>query len=186
MRLAAAWLLAWVWIATCQPAMAGNPQAQGRIEVTFTPGDDAAGRIISSIQQARQQVLVQAYSFTHKGIGDALVAAKERGLDVRVVADHDQTYDIATSIVADLARRGVPVWLDSEHAAAHNKVMIIDPGHASATVITGSYNFTHAAQYRNAENLIILRDNADLACAYAENWHRHRQHARPLRPAGLR
>jgi len=185
-RLTATWLLAWGWLVICPPASAGETTAQGRIDVAFTPGDDAAALIITSIQQARQQVLVQAYSFTHKGIADALVAARGRGVDVRVIADHDQTYDIATSIVADLARRGVPVWLDSEHAAAHNKVMLIDPGQVGATVVTGSYNFTHAAQYRNAENLIVLRDHPDLVRAYAANWHRHREHARPLQPGGLR
>jgi phosphatidylserine/phosphatidylglycerophosphate/cardiolipin synthase-like enzyme len=53
----------------------------------------------------------------------------------------------------------VPVWIDAEHAAAHNKVMVIDNGTADAAVITGSFNFTQAAQHRNAENLLILRGN---------------------------
>lgn len=187
MRQLATWLLAWACLGLCQPLFAADTfKAEGHIEVAFTPGDDAATLIVASIRGAREQILVQAYSFTHKGIAEALVAARQRGLDVRVIADHDQTYNIATSVVVDLARRGVPVWLDSEHAAAHDKVMVIDPGQAEATVITGSYNFTHAAQYRNAENLIVLRNHADLARAYAENWHRHRQHARPLRPPALR
>jgi phosphatidylserine/phosphatidylglycerophosphate/cardiolipin synthase-like enzyme len=46
-------------------------------------------------------------------------------------------------------------------------------------VITGSYNFTWSAQARNAENLLILRDNPALAETYLKNWQRHRRDAEP-------
>ena len=48
-------------------------------------------------------------------------------------------------------------------------------------VITGSYNFTFAAQYRNAENLLLLRGGPRTTHAYADNWRRHRAHSRPYR-----
>jgi len=51
--------------------------------------------------------------------------------------------------------------IDANHAIAHNKVMIID----GETVLTGSFNFTKAAQEKNAENLLIIRDAA-LAAQY--------------------
>jgi len=154
---------------------------RGELELAFTPGDDPGELIGKAIAEAREQILVQAYSFTHKKIADALVAARKRGIDVQVIADQDQTEKIRTSVVRQLAEQGVPVWLDGEHAAAHNKVMIIDAGRPTATVITGSLNFTHAAQYRNAENLLILRRAPELAAAFAENWRRHKPHAHPLR-----
>jgi phosphatidylserine/phosphatidylglycerophosphate/cardiolipin synthase-like enzyme len=60
-------------------------------------------------------------------------------------------------IAADvLANQGVPTKIDATHAIAHNKVMII----GGETVITGSFNFTKAAQARNCENLLIIRDQA--------------------------
>jgi phosphatidylserine/phosphatidylglycerophosphate/cardiolipin synthase-like enzyme len=37
----------------------------------------------------------------------------------------------------------VPVWIDAQHAIAHNKLMVID----DATVISGSFNFTRAADH---------------------------------------
>ncbi|HTR44450.1 MAG TPA: phospholipase D-like domain-containing protein, partial [Thermodesulfovibrionales bacterium] len=49
---------------------------------------------------------------------------------------------------------GIPTYIDAQHAIAHNKVMIID----KETVITGSFNFTKAAEERNAENLLILKN----------------------------
>lgn len=155
--------------------------ARGTIQLAFTPGDDAAGLIVATILNAKRQVLVQAYGLTHKDIAQALVDAKRRGIDVQLVADRQQMETLSTSLVEWVAEQGIPTWIDTEHAAAHNKVMVIDTGTPDATVITGSFNFTHAAQSRNAENLLILHGNATLAEAYAANWRRHKIHSLPLR-----
>ncbi len=168
-----------------QPVLASPPlelALRGSAQVAFTPGDEAGELVVEALRKARKQVLVQTYSFTHKDIAQGLVEAKRRGLDVQVIADRQQMETIATSLVVWLAEQGVPVWIDAEHAAAHNKVMIIDNGTPAAVVITGSFNFTQAAQHRNAENLLLLRDNPTLAEAYAANWRRHKIHSLPLRP----
>jgi phosphatidylserine/phosphatidylglycerophosphate/cardiolipin synthase-like enzyme len=171
-------------LAPALPANAGEPlqlSLGGNAQVAFTPGDDAASLVIEALRKARRQILVQAYSLTHKDIAQALVDARRRGIDVQLIADPLQHARGNTSLVAWLGEQGMTVWLDGEHAAAHNKVMIIDAGTTDAAVITGSYNFTHAAQYRNAENLLLLRGNAALAEAYAANWRRHRIHSLPYR-----
>ena len=167
------------------PALASPPlelSLRGTAQVAFTPGDEASELVVTALRMAKKQVLVQTYSFTHQAIGQALVEAKRRGVDVQVIADRQQMETIATSLVTWLADQGVPVWVDAEHAAAHNKVMVIDNGSPEAAVITGSFNFTHAAQSRNAENLLLLRGNPNLAEAYAANWRRHKIHALPLHP----
>lgn len=155
--------------------------AQGQVQVAFTPGDEAGALIVDAIAKAKRQILVQAYSFTHKDIAAALLAARKRGVDVQLIADPEQAEKTATSLIEELAQAGLPVYLDNQHAAAHNKVMLIDVGTGNATVVTGSFNFTHAAQYRNAENVLILRGNPLLADAYAANWRRHRTHSLPYR-----
>lgn len=155
--------------------------ARGEVRAAFSPGDDAAALVVATLGEARRQVLVHAYSLTHRAIADALVAAHRRGVDVQVLADLAQSRTLATSRLGDLAARGIPVWLDGEHAAAHNKVMILDADQDEAAVITGSFNFTQAAQYRNAENLLVLRGHPALAQAYASDWRRHRSHALRLR-----
>lgn len=165
-------------------AYAGEPlqlSARGTAQVAFTPGDEAATLVIEALRKAKRQVLVQSYSFTHKDIAQALVDARRRGLDVQFIADPLQHQRGKTSLVDWLSEEGVPVWLDGEHAAAHNKVMVIDNGTADAAVITGSFNFTHAAQFRNAENLLLLRGHPALVEAYAANWRRHRIHSLPYR-----
>ncbi|MEK7836177.1 MAG: phospholipase D family protein, partial [Pseudomonadota bacterium] len=52
-----------------------NP-GSGSVQYAFTPGGRADAMIIAAIASARQQVLVQAYSFTHRRIADALVNAR--------------------------------------------------------------------------------------------------------------
>lgn len=151
--------------------------ARGEVQVAFTPGDDAGVLVVNAIRQARRQILVQTYSFTHRDIAEALVAAKQRGVEVSVIADRQQAETLRTSLVGWLVQQGVPVWIDADHAAAHNKVLVLDAGTPQAVLITGSFNFTHAAQYRNAENLLVLKGNPLLAEAYAANWRRHLTHS---------
>jgi phosphatidylserine/phosphatidylglycerophosphate/cardiolipin synthase-like enzyme len=67
---------------------------------------------------------------------------------------------------------GISVKIDAQHAIAHNKVMIID----GKTVITGSFNFTKAAEENNAENLLVIRDKK-LADQYTKNWQEHDKHS---------
>lgn len=154
--------------------------ATGTVQVAFTPGDNAARLVTDAIQEARRQVLVQAFSFTSRDIAFALIAAKKRGLDVQLIADPEQAERIGTSLVDEVAAAGVPVFFDREHASAHNKVMLIDGDGRDAVVITGSFNFTQAAQHRNAENLLLLRGNPPLTAAYLRNWRLHRAHAVPF------
>ena len=68
---------------------------------------------------------------------------------------------------------GIHTLIDAEHAIAHNKIMIID----KETVITGSFNFTKAAEEKNAENLLILKSK-ELAKLYIDNWNKHKKHSR--------
>ena len=71
----------------------------------------------------------------------------------------------------------IPTYIDSRHAIAHNKVIIID----GAVTITGSFNFTKAAQEKNAENLLIIRSR-EIARAYRENWQHHLSHSERYEP----
>ena len=111
-----------------------------------------------------------AYSFTDRSIARALVRAQQRGVRVRVVADREQARALLQNVLADLVAGGVEVRVDGNFSAAHNKVIVIDTDSPHATTITGSYNYTLAAQRNNAENVIVLRDNPQVARAYRDNW----------------
>ena len=148
----------------------------GYLQLAFTPGDDADDLIIQAINSAQKEVLVQAFSFTHRDIAQALSNAYRRGVNVILIADSDQAENIVTSQVDELARK-IPVFLDRRHASAHNKIMVIDGQTANPTVITGSYNFTFAAQHKNAENLLVFRANPGVTEAYRQNWLNHFNHS---------
>jgi len=154
-------------------------QATGSIEVAFAPWDDAEGMVVRAIASARKQILVQAFSFTSRAIAAALIAARGRGVDVQVTADREQTFAGENSRIPELAAAGIPVWLEVRYQSAHNKVMVIDASTRSPAVVTGSANWTAAAARKNAENVMILRDDVRLARAYAANWRRHKADALP-------
>lgn len=144
------------------------------VEVFFSPDGGCTDAIVKNIGEAQKSVLVQAYFFTSTPIAKALVEAKKRGLDVRVILDKSQITGNYSS--ADfLVHGGVPVWIDSQHAVAHNKVIILD----DSTVLTGSFNYTSGAEKNNAENLVVLHANKPLADKYTANWNAHLGHSDP-------
>ena len=151
--------------------------AAGTVELAFTPEDAADRIVISVINNAHRQILVQAFSFTHGNIAHALIKAKKRGVDVQLIADAEQTDKTLPNMIAEIAASGSPTYLDSQHQSAHNKIMVIDAGTADSAVITGSFNFTYAAQFKNAENLVIFRSNPEITAAYLQNWKRHLAHS---------
>lgn len=134
------------------------------IHACFTPGQDCTYQITDHISKAKHSILVQAYNFTSKDIADALVEAKNRGVTVKVILDKSQRTQ-KYSLLHYIVDVGIPVWIDTKPAIAHNKVMIID----EKEVITGSFNFTDAAQKRNAENVVFITDTK-LAQEYTDNW----------------
>jgi phosphatidylserine/phosphatidylglycerophosphate/cardiolipin synthase-like enzyme len=153
--------------------------SKGTVQAAFPPWDDAEAVVVSAIRAAKRQVLVQAYSFSSRSIASALIGAHRRGVDVRVIADREQS-SFAGSRLGDLVRAGIPVLVDALYQSAHSKVMVVDAGGAAPAVITGSYNWSYAAQHRNAENVLVLRGHPELAQAYFDNWQRHAANAPPI------
>jgi phosphatidylserine/phosphatidylglycerophosphate/cardiolipin synthase-like enzyme len=141
------------------------------IEVHFSPRGGCTDAIVGEIKSARTSILIQAYSFTSAPIAKAMVEAHRRGVHVEIILD--RSHKTTTYSSADfLLHAGIPVLIDSEHAIAHNKIMIID----GQTVITGSFNFTKQAEQSNAENLLVIRDKI-LADQYTANWKLHADHS---------
>jgi phosphatidylserine/phosphatidylglycerophosphate/cardiolipin synthase-like enzyme len=144
-----------------------------RWNVYFSPKGGCTEAVVEALDHAKSTILVQAYSFTSVPIAGALVQAHRRGVKIEVVLDKSQRtekYSAATFI----RNNGIPCLIDDKHAIAHNKVMVID----GQTVITGSFNFTKAAEQANAENLLVVRDT-ELAAKFTQNWKVHREHSEP-------
>ena len=147
-------------------------QSAGELEVAFSPRGGGTDLVIRVIHSAKTSIRVLAYSFTSAPIAQALVEAHKRGVDVQVVLDKSQKSQRYTSATF-IANAGIPIRIDSKHAIAHNKVVIVD-GH---TVQQGSFNYTKAAEASNGENVLVNWSNPKLAEVYLKDWKRHWEHS---------
>lgn len=192
-RFSAGLALAAAWLLILQPCTAANQQPHGSqadapanhtamagVEALFTPEDDATARIVAAIGAARESIRVQAYLFTSRKLANALIRAHRAGVTVAVIVDREQLEKGGAPSIADLLHAGVPVHVDGQHVAAHNKIILIDAAAKAPVVISGSYNFTVAAQTKNAENVLIIHGDRRLAAAYDAHWQLHRAHSVPV------
>ena len=151
-----------LYIATCL-ATGALPLSEYPV-VCFTPNKQCQSMLIKEIEEAKESIRLQAYSFTDKHIAWALVAAAKRGVDVKLILDKSNVNDGRSAkgiIVSNL----IPLRIDSPSGIAHNKIIIID----KHKLITGSYNFSENAHSRNTENLLMLH-SPSLCESYLYNW----------------
>ncbi len=174
---------------TCPPTKCPTQEASltatpNRVtwEVHFSPNGGCTQAAVDLINGATTSVRIQAYSFTSKPIADAVLLAQTKKKDVQAIFDSSDQIGIGSK-TGLIVGANIPTWFDYKHVIAHNKLIITD----SMKVMTGSFNFTEAAESRNAENCIILT-GSQLAKAYLDNWTLHQAHsiqATPGAPAVL-
>jgi len=143
------------------------------VSIYFSPLGGTEKAIVSALTAATTSILVQAYSFTSAPIAAALVAAARRSLKVSIILDRSNIGPRYSEFTF-FRNQGLAPLIDSVHAIAHNKIMIID----AALVITGSYNFSVNAENHNAENCIFLPD-PDIVALYSANFQAHLLHSLP-------
>lgn len=114
------------------------------IEAYFCPEDDCKDHVLDVLNRAQQSIHFMTYAFTDNDIGDLLIDKKNQGLEVKGVFDPRKNKYSEYEKLRDI----------STIEKVHHKVFIVDKN----TVITGSYNPSEAANERNDENIIIIRD----------------------------
>jgi phosphatidylserine/phosphatidylglycerophosphate/cardiolipin synthase-like enzyme len=122
--------------------------------------------LISLINRANRSVYVAVYSFTRDSLATALISAKERGVEVRVVIERERAYEQGSEYPR-LKSAGVDVRLDGNPNLMHHKFMVID----GYIVVTGSYNWSSAAEDRNDENIVVILDR-DVAQRFVQEFER--------------
>lgn len=153
----------------------GSSRQVDNVEIAFSPNGGATSLVVRTIEGAQQSIRVAAYSFTSKPIAKALIQAHKRGVDVRVVVDKSQLSEKYTSATF-LANVGIPVRVDTTHKIQHNKYLVVD----NKTVELGSFNYTSSAEDGNAENVMVVHDNPNIANLYLNDWGHHWDHAQSL------
>jgi phosphatidylserine/phosphatidylglycerophosphate/cardiolipin synthase-like enzyme len=155
--------LAFSVVPPVQPAAASLTYA-ATVAVCFAPEEDCDAFAVRTIDGAAREILVSVYRLTvGSGVVGALIRAKERGVNVRVVADREAPCGRASGI-DPLAAAGVPVRIDDRARMAHAKTMVVD----GAVTLTGCYNWTRGAA-SNSEDLNLISSPA-IAAAYAGHW----------------
>lgn len=136
-------------------------------EVYFSPQGGTQKRIVELINGAKKSVDVAMYGFTSPEIAKALVKAKKRSVQVRILLDRTQAGG-RESQSGYLRKRGLAVRFDHQSGIMHNKVGLID----STVLITGSYNWTMSAEYSNQENCLILttKDDPNIIQQYQQRF----------------
>jgi len=164
--------LALLTFATSLPASIRSDAAE--IEVFFSPNGGAAHAAATAIGTAKKTIRLEAYSIDETEITAALIDAHAKGIDIQIVIDQGQTSQ-NYSTAGKLKKAGIRTVVDRKHQLHHNKVIIID----DALVVTGSMNFTHSGNAKNAENMLIIHDAA-IAARYTADFQLHYDHSDPF------
>lgn len=142
-----------------------DAEARSSTVAAFSPSVQAVTVITDAIGAAESSIDVAAYSFSSPKVADALIAAYQRGIAVRVVLDKTHAKR-QYEAVASMRGAGIPIRVNHRYAIMHNKYLIID----DETIQTGSFNYTVSAERRNAENVVLIKHNKRLAQKYRANW----------------
>ena len=145
------------------------------VQACFSPQGKCSSHIAREIGQARREVLVAVYAFTSDDLAWALIKARQRGVKVQVVLD--QEFDSANEVSkgGHLQKQGIEVRRVSGLGTGrqgkgagimHEKFAVID----RTVVLTGSYNWTVAADNFNDENLLFFHDAGPLAEEYRKEF----------------
>ena len=124
------------------------------IENYFCPDDHCIHQVVEAIDQAKQSIYFMTFSFTSREIANALLLAKERGVELKGVMEASQISQY--SMYELLKFQGTDVLKDKNKKNMHHKVFIID----NETVVTGSFNPTEGGDKRNDENVLIIKDES--------------------------
>jgi cardiolipin hydrolase len=133
--------------------------------VYFNPLGDCTGQVIYWIGQAKTSIHILAYTLTLDSIGNALVEAHNRGIEIKVVFEKDRITPI--SEYQKLNNTGIPVRIDNNPKDMNDRVMIVD----GSIILTGSFTWNEDGQDFNDENLIIIRSSS-AASLYEQEFQR--------------
>lgn len=154
-------------------------QAEPNVQVGFSPEGSAQQLVLETIAGAKHDIQILAYAFQAPDIMQALVAAKNRGVKVRVVVDKKRNKGKTSKKAMDfVTSNGVELRTNDHFHIHHDKVIIVD----GSTVETGSFNFAPSAETANSENVVVIRDMPEVAKQYVAHWQSRWDLGKPYPP----
>lgn len=154
-------------VAQLRGTQAQVPQGSGSVRYYFPrAGHNPQAALLDVINNAKSSLDVAIYSFTDTKIAQALIAAKNRGVSVRVMSDEKSSLEVSqNAVLLSLKKAGIPVKVNSHSGLMHLKVTIAD----KSVVTTGSFNYTKSAEDENDEVFVVL-DNAQAATDFEKEF----------------
>jgi len=132
-----------------------GPVWSGSIEVLYAPDDAPLDRVVMLYQQAKHYIYVSVYGLTYPRAVEALVAAKKRGVDVRMLTDQERTQEMKQhSALRTLRLAGIPIRVNQHDGLMHLKQVVID----DEINTSGSMNHTTSGNRYNDERMDIITD----------------------------
>ncbi|ROT47387.1 phospholipase D-like domain-containing protein [Candidatus Cardinium hertigii] len=169
----------WVHYTACQSSLKSYNATDTDIDIEmyFTPEDPCMDLIIKKILSAKKRILVQAYVITSEKIARALIQAHQKKIKVQLLVDKN-TQSSKGSKIDLMLQYGIPIIIDtpSPFGIAHSKTMIIDDTY----VITGSFNWTDGAQFKNSETVVIIKGK-DSNRKFKNNWYKRAKSGKKLK-----
>ncbi|HGU0708904.1 TPA: phospholipase D family protein [Escherichia coli] len=137
------------------------------VQAGFSPEGSALQLVLKTIEAAQHEIRLMGYSFTSPEVVSALVRAKRRGVDVRIVLDEKGNRSKASQAAMNIVvNAGIPLRTNGRYAIMHDKVIIVD----NHTVETGSFNYTRSAASRNSESVLVINEVPEVAQTYLQHW----------------
>ncbi len=127
------------------------------IEIYYAPEDTPVDRIIRIYDGARRYIYVAVYGLTYPPAVKALISAKKRGVDVRVMTDREKLNDPKQRAALETLRlAGIPVRVNRHDGLMHLKQVVVD----DEVNTSGSVNQTGSGNRYNDERLDVITDHA--------------------------
>jgi phosphatidylserine/phosphatidylglycerophosphate/cardiolipin synthase-like enzyme len=146
-----------------------------RVEAYFSPTDRVTAHILSALDSARHSVAFALLTFTRTDLRTALVRQRSLGRKVRGILDNNT--DSGTQYPSLLAGSVDVLLKPSSGYFFHHKYAVVDgedPAWHPVTV-TGSHNWSNAAEGSNNENTLLLHDGRIANCYLQEFAARYSQ-----------
>ncbi len=125
------------------------------VSIYFSPTDKIiTNYIIPAINKAQKNIYISSFIITHKKVENALISAKTRGVDIKVITDATSANG-KYSIHNSLRSYNIPVKIENKAGKMHSKSIIID----EKSVFIGSMNLTKSGENKNDENVILIHNN---------------------------
>ena len=135
--------------------MQSSAVSSANVEVLYAPHDAPLDRVVILYRHAKRYIYVSVYGLTYPRAVEALVAAKRRGVDVRMLTDQERTQEVKQNTALQALRlAGIPIRVNQHEGLMHLKQVVID----DEINASGSMNHTSSGNFYNDERLDIITD----------------------------